>query len=44
MTQGQLKRLGVDIVESSPNEFEAYIRSEIPKWTALVRQSGAHVE
>ena len=43
-TQGQLKRLGVDIIGSSPREFEAYIRAEIPKWTALVKLSGAHVD
>ena len=36
--------LGVDIVESSPKEFEAYIKAEIPKWTAVVKASGAQVE
>jgi tripartite-type tricarboxylate transporter receptor subunit TctC len=36
--------LGVDIVAGSPEEFGAYIRSEIPKWTAIVKASGATLE
>ena len=36
--------LGVDIVGSSPKEFEDYIKSEIPKWTAVVKASGARLE
>jgi len=36
-----LGRLGVDIVGDTPAEFAAYIRSEIPKWTAIVKASGA---
>jgi tripartite-type tricarboxylate transporter receptor subunit TctC len=40
----QLADLGVDIVGSSPEEFSAYIRSEIPKWTAIVKASGATLE
>jgi len=43
-TQKSLIDLGVDIVGNSPKEFDAYIRTEIPKWTAVVKQSGAHVE
>jgi tripartite-type tricarboxylate transporter receptor subunit TctC len=43
-TQEQLTNLGVDIIGSSPREFDAYIKSEIPKWTAVVKQSGAQVE
>ncbi|HEY6026784.1 MAG TPA: WS/DGAT domain-containing protein, partial [Pseudolabrys sp.] len=34
-------RLGVDIVGDTPAEFGAYIKSEIPKWTAIVKASGA---
>ncbi len=33
--------LGVDIVGSTPEEFAAYIKAEIPKWTAIVKASGA---
>ena len=43
-TQKSLVDLGVDIVGDSPKEFEAYIKAEIPKWTAVVKQSGAQVE
>jgi len=43
-TQKSLQDLGVDIVGDSAKEFEAYIKSEIPKWTAVVKNSGAHVD
>jgi tripartite-type tricarboxylate transporter receptor subunit TctC len=36
--------LGVDIVGSTPEEFAAYIKAEIPKWTAIVRASGAKLD
>jgi len=39
-----LTDLGVDLVGGTPKEFEAYIRAEIPKWTAVVKNSGAHVD
>jgi tripartite-type tricarboxylate transporter receptor subunit TctC len=39
-----LADLGVDIVGSTPREFEAYIQSEIPKWAAVVKASGARLE
>jgi tripartite-type tricarboxylate transporter receptor subunit TctC len=43
-TQRSLIDLGVDIVGSTPKEFETYIKTEIPKWTAVVKQSGAQVD
>jgi tripartite-type tricarboxylate transporter receptor subunit TctC len=43
-TQKSLIDLGVDIVGDSPKEFEAYIKTEIPKWTAVVKQSGAQID
>jgi tripartite-type tricarboxylate transporter receptor subunit TctC len=43
-TRKQLTDLGVDIAGSTPKEFEAYIKSEIPKWTAVVKNSGAQIE
>ena len=43
-TRKSLMDLGVDIVGSTPKEFEAYIKAEIPKWTAVVKNSGARVE
>jgi tripartite-type tricarboxylate transporter receptor subunit TctC len=36
--------LGVDIVGSTPHEFDAYIKAEIPKWSAVVKASGARLE
>ncbi len=39
-----LTELGVDITPSSPEEFERYIASEIPKWTAVVKASGAKLD
>jgi tripartite-type tricarboxylate transporter receptor subunit TctC len=39
-----LSELGVDIVGSTPAEFAAYIKSEIPKWAAVIKASGAKLE
>jgi tripartite-type tricarboxylate transporter receptor subunit TctC len=36
--------LGVDIIGGSPDDFAAYIKSEIPKWTAIVKASGARLD
>jgi tripartite-type tricarboxylate transporter receptor subunit TctC len=36
--------LGVDIIGGTPEEFAAYIKSEIPKWTAIVKASGAKLD
>jgi len=43
-TQKALIELGVDIIGNTPKEFDAYIKAEIPKWTAVVKNSGAKVE
>ncbi len=43
-TQKRLADLGVEIAGSSPEEFAAYIKSEIPKWTAVVKAAGVHLE
>jgi tripartite-type tricarboxylate transporter receptor subunit TctC len=43
-TQKSLTDLGVDIIGNSPKEFEAYIKTEIPKWTAVVKTSGAQFD
>ena len=40
----QLGDLGVDVVGSTPESFAAYIKTEIPKWTAIVKASGATLE
>jgi tripartite-type tricarboxylate transporter receptor subunit TctC len=39
-----LMDLGVDIVGNTPAEFEAYVKAEIPKWTAIVKASGATLD
>ena len=39
-----LENLGVDIAGSTPEEFAAYIKAEIPKWTAIVKASGATLD
>jgi tripartite-type tricarboxylate transporter receptor subunit TctC len=36
--------LGVDIVGNTPEQFNAYIKAEIPKWTAIVKASGATLD
>jgi tripartite-type tricarboxylate transporter receptor subunit TctC len=43
-TLRQLHDLGVEVSSSTPEEFAAYIKSEIPKWAAVVKASGAQVE
>jgi len=40
----QLTALGIEPAASTPDEFSALIRSEIPKWARLVKTSGAMVE
>jgi tripartite-type tricarboxylate transporter receptor subunit TctC len=42
--QKSLAQLGVDIIGGSPEEFGAYINSEIPKWTEIVKASGAKLD
>ena len=39
-----LSDLGIDIIGGTPEEFAAYISSEIPKWTAIVKASGAKLD
>ena len=39
-----LTELGVDITPSTPEQFERYIAAEIPKWTAVVKASGAKLD
>ncbi len=42
--QASLGKLGVDIVGDMPQEFQSYIKREIPKWTAIVKASGATLD
>jgi tripartite-type tricarboxylate transporter receptor subunit TctC len=43
-TKKALADLGVDIAGGRPEDFAAYIKSEIPKWTAIVKASGAKLD
>ena len=43
-TQKALQDLGVDVIGNTPKEFEEYIKAEIPKWTAVVKASGAQMD
>ena len=36
--------LGVEIAGSTPEQFAAYIKSEIPKWAAIIKASGATLD
>jgi tripartite-type tricarboxylate transporter receptor subunit TctC len=36
--------LGVDVIGGTPEDFAAYIKSEIPKWTAIIKASGAKLD
>jgi tripartite-type tricarboxylate transporter receptor subunit TctC len=39
-----LTELGVEISSSTPDQFAKYITAEIPKWTAVVKASGATLD
>lgn len=40
----QLTQLGIEPASSSPEEFSQLVRSEISKWQAIVKQSGATLD
>jgi len=39
-----LTDLGIDVEGNTPQEFEAYIKAEIPKWSAIVKIYGAKLD
>jgi tripartite-type tricarboxylate transporter receptor subunit TctC len=39
-----LEVLGFDIVASTPEEYSAYLRNEIERWTPIVKEAGIQVE
>ena len=41
-TRDRLAAIGMDVSTSSPEQFAAFIRSEIEKWAPVVKASGAH--
>ena len=42
--EAKLASLGADAVGNTPDEFAAYIKSEIARWTEAVKKSGAKVD
>lgn len=40
----QLTQLGIEPASSSPEEFAQLVRAEIPKWSNIVKQSGATLD
>ena len=40
----RLIKLGGELVGSSPEEFSRYVRSEIPRWAAVIKDAGIKVE
>jgi len=40
----RLTALGVDIQADTPEEFAAYIKSEMPKWAAVIKASGVNAQ
>ena len=41
---GRLEALGAEIAGGTPQDFATYIQREIPKWTKVVKDSGAKAE
>jgi tripartite-type tricarboxylate transporter receptor subunit TctC len=37
-------RVGADVLYSSPEEFDAFIRSEMKKWARVIREAGIRVD
>jgi tripartite-type tricarboxylate transporter receptor subunit TctC len=42
--RSQLADLGATPIAGSPNEFGAFVRSEVEKWEKVIRLSGTKVE
>ncbi len=36
--------IGADVLYCSPEEFDAFIRSEMTKWSKVIRDSGTRVD
>jgi tripartite-type tricarboxylate transporter receptor subunit TctC len=40
----QISALGIDPLGNTPEEFDAFLRKEIPRWKQIVKEAGAKVE
>ncbi|MGQ0750058.1 MAG: Bug family tripartite tricarboxylate transporter substrate binding protein [Betaproteobacteria bacterium] len=40
----RLQNLGADIVADTPDQFTAYLRSEVEKWAKVVERTGARID
>lgn len=40
----KISNLGAEIVGSSPEEFAAYLKAEVAKWSALIKRTGVTVD
>jgi tripartite-type tricarboxylate transporter receptor subunit TctC len=43
-TSKQLTVLGLDVMPTTPEALAAYVKTEIPKWSAIIKASGATLE
>jgi tripartite-type tricarboxylate transporter receptor subunit TctC len=41
---GRLKAQGLDVVANTPEQFAAYMRTEIDKWSQVVKATGARID
>jgi tripartite-type tricarboxylate transporter receptor subunit TctC len=42
--RAQIKAMGTDVVSSTPEAFEAFIRKDIANWSEATKRSGTHIE
>ena len=42
--QASFKRLGLESMTGSPDDFMARLMDEMPKWAAVVKSSGARID
>jgi tripartite-type tricarboxylate transporter receptor subunit TctC len=43
-TRGKLRQLGYETTGSTPEEFKAYVQTEITKWADVIKSEGLDTE